>query len=351
MKMLFRWASLAGAVILAALVFLPGCTEAARHVRNHELNYFQTSNVKVDGRDALRIEIGMDNDKLEYETSVKPYAEKQLIVDLQNTKPGELRKTISLKSKLATKVRIAELQRNHTQIRIDFSNPAVKENYRIYTLERDRKAKKPYRLVIDVLDNGAAGGKVTGIAGRTIVLDAGHGGTDSGAVGPTGVMEKNVTLAVTKKVESILKNSGARVVMTRTRDVDVYGPNDTARQELQARCNVSNFDPSSELFVSIHCNSFSSQEAKGMETYYYASSSRGKRLATLLNEELEKAGGLLNRGVKTANFYVIKHTNVPASLIELGFISNYREERLLNTDSYQQKLAGAVARAIARFFN
>ncbi len=88
-----------------------------------------------------------------------------------------------------------------------------------------------------------------------------------------------------------------------------------------------------------------------METYYYASSSRGKRLAALLNEELEKAGGLLNRGVKTANFYVLKHTNVPASLIELGFISNYREERMLNTDSYQQKLAGAVARAIARFFN
>lgn len=352
MNTLFRWASLAGAVLLAVLLLLPESTEAVRHVRNHELNYFQTTNVKVDGRDALRIEIGMDNDKLEYETSVKPYAKQQLIIDLQNTRPGKLRKSINLKSKLASKVRIAELQRNHTQIRIDFTNTADKENYRIYTAERDRKAKKPYRLVIDVLDNGAAGSsKVAGVAGRTVVLDAGHGGTDSGAIGPTGVMEKDVTLAVTKKVESILKSSGARVVMTRTRDVDVYGPNDTASQELQARCNVANYDPSSEVFVSIHCNSFSNPDAKGMETYYYAPSSRGKRLATLLNEELEKAGGLFNRGVKTANFYVMKHTNVPASLIELGFISNYREESLLNSDSYQQKIAEAVARAVARFFS
>jgi N-acetylmuramoyl-L-alanine amidase len=88
-----------------------------------------------------------------------------------------------------------------------------------------------------------------------------------------------------------------------------------------------------------------------METYYYAPSDQGQRLAALLNEEVEKAGGLLNRGVKTANFYVIKHTNVPASLIELGFVTNEREEQLLNSESYQTTLAEAIARAIARYFS
>ena len=351
MNMLFRWAGLAGTVLLALCMMLPGTTEAARNVRSHTLNYFQTSEVTIDGQAALRIEIGMDRDGVEYTTSAKPYLKKQLIIDMENTVPGELRSNIPLKNRLASHVYIAELQRGHTQIRIDFAGPVLEGSYKVYTMERDRKNKKPYRLVIDIMEPAAGGtGRIGGIAGHTIVLDAGHGGSDSGAVGPAGVNEKTVTLSVAKKVQEILQNSGARVVMTRTTDADVYGPNATAGQELQARCNVANFSPSAELFVSIHCNSFSSPAANGMETYYYAASADGKRLATLLNEELDKAGGIFNRGVKTANFYVMKHTNAPASLIELAFISNYREEKLLNSDSYQQKIAEAVAKGIARYF-
>ena len=237
---------------------------------------------------------------------------------------------------------------------MDLLAEADKDNYRVYTAEPDRQSHKPYRLVIDLLVPQTQGGSVLSIAGLTghaIVLDPGHGGSDSGAVGPTGVMEKTVTLAVAKKVQDILEKSGARTIMTRTTDVDVYAPNDTAAQELQARCNVANFTPGAELFVSIHCNAFSNPAAGGMETYYYAPSDQGQRLAALLNEEVEKAGGLLNRGVKTANFYVIKHTNVPASLIELGFVTNEREEQLLNSESYQTTLAEAIARAIARYFS
>lgn len=88
-----------------------------------------------------------------------------------------------------------------------------------------------------------------------------------------------------------------------------------------------------------------------METYYYAGSPRGERIATLVNEELEKAGGLFNRGVKTANFYVIKHSSMPATLAELAFITNAREEQLLSNAQYQMKLAEAIARAIGRYFS
>ncbi len=87
-----------------------------------------------------------------------------------------------------------------------------------------------------------------------------------------------------------------------------------------------------------------------METYYYGGSSGGKRLASLINQELQEAGGLFNRGVKTANFYVIKHSSMPATLLELAFITNPREERLLADADYQQKLAQAIARGVARYF-
>ena len=87
-----------------------------------------------------------------------------------------------------------------------------------------------------------------------------------------------------------------------------------------------------------------------METYYCAGSAKGQEFASLLNEELAKAGGLFNRGVKTANYYVLRHTNMPASLIELGFVTNYNEEKLLRSDAYQNKLAGAIVKGIARYF-
>ncbi len=318
----------------------------------HKLNYFQTSTIQKDGQDVLLIEIGMNKDGLEYDVLVKPYMQNRLIINLQHTSPGKIDRDISLKSDLAKRVKIQEVETGRTQISIDLAHAAVEgTSYNVYTLPEDRKAKKPYRLVIEVMPSAAvADDKVEGVKGHAIVLDPGHGGSDSGAIGPDGVTEKEVTLAVSKKVQALLQAGGGRVIMTRETDRDVYGINATDTQELQARVNVALYAPESEIFVSIHCNAFSNPAAHGMETYYYDGSYRGQRLATLLNEELAAEGGLFNRGVKTANFYVIKHTNVPASLIELGFITNYQEEHLLMDDAYQDKLALAVAKAIGRYF-
>ena len=316
----------------------------------HKLTYFQTDTVEKDGQKVLRIEIGMNRDDLEYDVQVKPYLRKRLLINLKNTKPGKLDKDISLKSKLVKRVKLQELELGRTQVSIDMAHDVTEGLYNVYTAPADRKLKKPYRLVIEILPPTASSGKVEGVKGHAIVLDPGHGGSDSGAVGPHGVTEKEVTLAVAKKVQSILQDAGARVIMTRETDRDVYGVNATDRQELQARVNVGLYAPETEIFLSIHCNAFSNPAAHGMETYHYAGSYRGQRLATLLNEELLKEGGLSNRGVKTANFYVIKHSKVPASLIELGFITNYNEEALLRDDAYQNKLAFAIAKAIGRYF-
>ena len=192
---------------------------------------------------------------------------------------------------------------------------------------------------------------LSALNGKTIVIDPGHGGSDSGAVGPSGVLEKNVTLAVALKVKSILNDAGAIVILTRSSDRDVSNIKNAAdAQELQARVDVGNQNQA-DAFLSIHANSFSSQAAHGTATYYYSGSPMGTILAADLQDELVRAEGLTDRGKSTANFYVLKHTNMPASLIEMAFISNPQEEQLLNSAGFQQKTAEAICRALNSFFS
>ncbi|BAL83687.1 putative N-acetylmuramoyl-L-alanine amidase [Selenomonas ruminantium subsp. lactilytica TAM6421] len=354
MNNVFRWARWVGVLVaLAAFITglcLPEAAQAAQ-ADEHKLNYFQTSRVKIAGRNALRIEIGMTGGEPRYTVKTHSYLRQELVLELPNTQRGRVKSYIPMTNGLANQVRISEVG-NSTQIAVELANPVTRDNYRISTLPAERRLKKPARIVLEIMEPSKDGAFSAGpgIKGKTIVVDAGHGGSDSGAVGPTGVMEKTVTLSVAKKVQNLLTQSGARVVMTRTRDVDVYAPNATGKQELQARCDVANRDSRTALFLSIHCNAFSSPSANGMETYYSAGSRNGQRFATLLNQELAKAGGLFNRGVKTANYYVLRHTNMPASLVELAFVTNYREEKLLRSEAYQNKLAAAIVRGIARYF-
>jgi N-acetylmuramoyl-L-alanine amidase len=192
---------------------------------------------------------------------------------------------------------------------------------------------------------------LSALNGKTIVIDPGHGGSDSGAVGPSGILEKNVTLAVALKVKAILNDTGAVVILTRSSDRDVSDIKNAAdAQELQARADVGNKNRA-DVFLSIHANSFSSQAAHGTAAYYSTGSSMGAVFAADLQDELVRAGGLADRGTSAADFYVLKHTNMPASLVEMAFISNSQEEQLLNSDGFQQKMAEAICRALNRFFS
>ena len=337
-------------MVLSMLVLPQGSAEAGK-VPVHELNYFKSYETEVEGQKAYRIEIGMDREGLEYQVVAKTFVRKQLVLDMKNTKPGKLKKNIKLNSSVAKRLTISELERRHTQVVIDLGSSVTDDMYKVHEEKADHKAGKPYRLVVDIFSEPLVKEETfKGVKGRTVVIDPGHGGSDSGAVGPTGLAEKTATLAVSKKVKSLLEASGARVVMTRDRDVDVYGPNASDRQELQARVNVGEYAPGANIFVSIHCNAFSNPAAKGMETYYFPGSARGQQLATYIYDELLKDGGLAGRGVRTANFYVIKHSSMPATLLELAFITNPREEKLLGDDKYQNTLAKAIVRGISRYF-
>lgn len=178
-----------------------------------------------------------------------------------------------------------------------------------------------------------------------VVLDAGHGGNDAGAVGPTGIKEKNIALAVTLKVGDILAKNGVEPIYTRKSDNISWPNNET--ENLKARCDISN-KVKPNYFVSIHANSFSNLAAKGTENFYYSGSASGQKLAKSVQTELVKETGRLDRNIKTAGFYVLKNVDATAILVETAFISNPEEERLLATQAYQKKFAKAISKGILK---
>ncbi len=188
-----------------------------------------------------------------------------------------------------------------------------------------------------------------GLKGKIIAIDPGHGGSDAGAIGAYS-QEKDITLAISKKVAALLNNAGANVIMTRTTDVDVYAPYDGAAEELQARCNIANA-ANADVFVCIHIDSYSTADARGVTAYYNSKTPYDYSLAKYLHDQNMNATSFPDRGVRTANFYVLLHTNMPATLLELGFISNPTEENSLNSEAQQQNFAESIVKGLADYFD
>lgn len=188
-----------------------------------------------------------------------------------------------------------------------------------------------------------------GLDGKIITLDAGHGGSDPGAIGSDGTKEKNITLAITKMVKEILEDKGAKVYMTRTTDVDVFGPNASDAEELQARVNVGE-KYNSDMFVSLHINSSVNKNVGGFSTYYYPKTDNDLRLAQNIQNKLAANFGVDDLGVRQANFYVIKRISMPAVLVEMCFISNEKELTLMKGQWFQKKTARLIAEGIERYF-
>lgn len=306
----------------------------------------------------LRLEISYDGE-LKMENVSTRITGNIFSIVLNNTAPGRISRIAGTKINdidFVRKITVKEADKNNTRVRLILADALDDNACRISIEPANRAENVSARVIVDI--NKVALKKADSYteeetqrfkAGdKVVVIDAGHGGSDSGAVGPTGLTEKEVALAVALQTEKILKKQGVKVVMTRRTDIDVASPGASNVGELQAR--VSKIPAQANLFISIHCNAFSNPKSNGMETYYYGGSKEGQRLAKLLNEELAKFGGLNNRGVKAANFYVIKRSSCPASLIELAFITNPEEEKLLADEKYQKKIAGAIANAVKRFF-
>ena len=174
------------------------------------------------------------------------------------------------------------------------------------------------------------------LAFKTVIIDAGHGGRDLGAA-DSYVYEKHINLDVARRLERTLKEAGFKTVMTRTTDDFI------ALSERSSRANRYR----NAVFVSVHFNSAYRTSAVGIETFYRSSSS--ENFAKYVQNELIANMGSTNRGVKTANFSVLRYTKHPAILIEGGFISNRTERGQMMDPQFRQVIADSIARGIIQF--
>ena len=180
---------------------------------------------------------------------------------------------------------------------------------------------------------------------KLIVIDPGHGGSDSGAE-HNGLVEKDLTLDIARRLRTLLLARGWQVKMTRDTDVDVFGVDASAHDELQARCDVAN-QAGARMFVSVHINSFTSSSLNGTTTYYYKGSDLP--LAQAIHRRLIDALGTKDDGVRKENFYVIHHSSMPATLIETAFLSNPDDAALLRSSAFLQKVAASIADGIGDY--
>ena len=171
-----------------------------------------------------------------------------------------------------------------------------------------------------------------------VIIDPGHGGKDSGAIGIGGVLEKDVILPISKRIAEILERNGIQVIMTRGSDYFVTLP---GRVTMAQRANA-------DVFVSIHANSAGANrpEVSGLETYHYDS---GLRLAQIVHSKILQSLNVRDRNVRKARFYVLRKTSMPSILVETGFLTGRDDAAKLRTSAYQNQMADAIAQGILQY--
>lgn len=173
-----------------------------------------------------------------------------------------------------------------------------------------------------------------------IVIDPGHGGSDPGAIGLSGAYEKDFNLRLAKKIAHLLKDDQQlEVHMTREGDQHLSS-------ESRDRPNIAN-KLEADLFISIHANTFEDSTVTGTETFYYHDHS--KLLADTIHRHIIEATGYKDRGVKVGNFFVLKDTEMPATLLELGYLTNLEQEMDMLSESFQNRVATAIVEGILKY--
>ena len=178
---------------------------------------------------------------------------------------------------------------------------------------------------------------------KLVVLDAGHGSSDPGKIGVNGKKEKDVNLSIAKKVEKKLKKQNIAVKMTRRED---KGLDNTKIGDMKARVNMIN-GTKPALAVSIHQNSYTQEEIKGAQVFYFTHSKDGKEAAEVMQEMFrlfDKENKRVCKGNNT--YYMLKKTEVPTIIVECGFLSNWEEAKKLSTKEYQEKVAQVICDGI-----
>ena len=193
---------------------------------------------------------------------------------------------------------------------------------------------------------------------QTIVLDAGHGGLDGGASTDDGVPEKNINLNIAKYLEAYLKQSGATVVMTRTKDISLHINEDAPvkqrkREDLLKRREITNTS-GADLMISIHMNYFEQKQYGGAQVFFEQNFAESKSLASAIQKSLKENLNSENKREVQAipkDKLQFQNLSVPSALVECGFLSNPEDAVLLKSPEYQQKVALAIYLGIIQFYN
>lgn len=383
-------------VLLAAiliLAFAPGSVFAATVSRVTEIRHWSNPNytrvvVNLDRKAAFSTHL------LKKDPSINvPY--RRLLIDITGARAATgLDKSIPINDGLLKKARVGQFDKNTVRVVLDIESI---DDYKIFPLS------DPYRIVIDVTgsrapDRGPAVNdpappentdalarpslsQQLGLKVRKIVIDAGHGGKDPGAIGPGGLKEKDLTLKLSKKLRERLRPEIQKIVMTR--ETDVFIP-------LEERTAIAN-SQDADLFVSIHINASRRRDASGVETYTLniSNDEEARRLAarenatsrrsvsdlefilndliktaktndsvrlasavqTRVSANLRRKFNTRSNGVKGAPFYVLVGTKMPSILVEVSYISNPREEKLLQDDRYLDEIIEGISKGLLEYIN
>ena len=196
----------------------------------------------------------------------------------------------------------------------------------------------------------------TPVSGKTVVLDAGHGVPDEGAQSSNGTTEAETNLKITLKIQNLLEQSGCTVILTRSDENAIYDLDATTLKQkkisdIHNRVKIGN-ENSADIFVSIHLNKIPQSQYSGWQCFYKDGNENSNKLAKTIQDDLNKSMQKENKRVpmKLDNVYIIKHVEIPISIVECGFLSNPEEEKELLEDSYQNKLAWGIYNGIINYF-
>lgn len=204
------------------------------------------------------------------------------------------------------------------------------------------------------LSERVAGGTITskGAADtKVIIVDPGHGGGDPGKVGVNQALEKDLNLAIAKKVQTKLEKQGLQIIMTRETDEMLGDQNSSNKkiQDMKARVELIN-DSKAPLVVSIHQNSYQESSIKGAQVFFYSHSSEGEKAAKIMQEALLAFDPENTRQPKANDtYYLLKKTEVPAIIVECCFLSNYEEAEKIVTEEYQKQVADAICTGVLKY--
>ena len=196
----------------------------------------------------------------------------------------------------------------------------------------------------------------TPVSGKVVVIDAGHGVPDEGAESSTGTTEAETNLKIALKVQNLLEQSGCTVILTRSDENAIYDiDSKTLKQkkisDIRNRVKIGN-ESSADIFVSIHLNKIPQSQYYGWQCFYKPNDENSIKLAKELQENLNKSIQKENKRVamKLDTVYIMKHVEIPISIVECGFLSNQEEEKQLLDDSYQNRLAWGIYNGIQEYF-